>query len=578
MSHIAVNARNAAGAARRARHRFALVQLAKAGAGALLAVAFVLFLGPPNRWEGLALVGLLLPAALALAAFVRAPLDCLETLSLVLFAALVGYVAALTGGLLSPILIWLAIVPAEAALAGERKAVWRAAVAAIAAVLALAIGQTFHILPPAGLHLPLWQAYAGSAFVAVLQAAVIAVAAQDRRRSSDLAAAEGAAMYRFLADHATDVITRHGPDGRILFASPATIQLLGMEPDSLVGIAPSSLVHPDELKTMQAVFVEASYFGRAATAEVRFRRSDGAFVWTEMRCRPAKAVDGKAADIVAVTRDISERKAQERDLIAARDLAEQGSRAKSRFLANMSHELRTPLNAIIGFSEVMSHEMFGPIGAPRYLEYVRLIHESGGHLLELINGILDMSKIEAGKFELAEEIFDFEEVAQQAIRFVKLQSDRKGVTLKTGIAADAKSVFADRRAVKQILVNLLSNGVKFTPRGGDITIEALRDGGEIEFAVADSGIGIADADLARLGQPFEQVAAPHVRMQEGTGLGLALVKALAAMHGGTATIHSALGEGTCVRVRLPHAAVNSQNSQQTIEVAPRKTEQLKGAA
>ena len=155
-----------------------------------------------------------------------------------------------------------------------------------------------------------------------------------------------------------------------------------------------------------------------------------------MRCRPASPVDGAAADIVAVTRDISERKAQERALIDARDQAEDASRAKSRFLANMSHELRTPLNAIIGFSEVMTHEMFGPVGSPRYLEYARVINESGGHRLELINGILDMSKIEAGKFELAEEIFDLDEVATQSVRFVKLQAERKGVALKLALAPE----------------------------------------------------------------------------------------------------------------------------------------------
>jgi cell cycle sensor histidine kinase DivJ len=385
-------------------------------------------------------------------------------------------------------------------------------------------------------------------------------------------------MYRFLADNATDLITRHGSDGRIRFASPAATRLLGVEPDALKGLAPSALVHFDDLKIMQSAFVEASYFGRAATAEVRFRRADGSLVWTEMRCRPAKAPDGEAADIVAVTRDVGERKEHERALIAARDLAEQASRAKSRFLANMSHELRTPLNAIIGFSEVMTHEMFGAIGAPRYLEYSRLIHESGGHLLELINGILDMSKIEAGKFELGEEIFDFEDTAQQALRFVKLQSERKGVALRLVVGEGARTIFGDRRVVKQILVNLLSNGVKFTPRGGQVAVAAARSGGGIEIAVADTGIGIAEADLQRLGQPFEQGDGAQVRVHEGTGLGLALVKALAAMHGGGAVIESTLGEGTTVCVRLPHAAVSEADARAAADAPPEARAALKGAA
>jgi cell cycle sensor histidine kinase DivJ len=224
----------------------------------------------------------------------------------------------------------------------------------------------------------------------------------------------------------------------------------------------------------------------------------------------------------------------------------------------MSHELRTPMNAILGFSEVMTHEMFGPVGNARYLEYARLIHESGGHLLDLINGILDMSKIEAGKFELGEEIFDLEDTARQALRFVRLQADRKGVALNMQIAPGARTVFADRRAIKQILVNLLANGVKFTPRGGNVWVAAARESGAIALAVADTGVGIAESDLARLGQPFEQGEGAHVRVHEGTGLGLALVKAFAQLHGGDVRIESALGEGTVVRVFLPHAAVEEK--------------------
>ncbi len=561
-----------------ARNRFVLVQAAKAGVGGLLAVVFIVLLGKPDRLETIALAGLLLPGMFSIAALAGAPLALLETASLAAFAGLIGYVAALTGGMQSPLVVWLVLVPAEAALAGKRDSVLRAAIATVIALGAVAFAESAHLLPDLRPGLPLWQVYAASSLAAMLQSAAIAVATQDRQREADKAAAEGAEMYRFLADNATDLITRHGPDGRILFASPAALRLLGVEPPSLVGLAPLALVHPEDLKTMQTAFVEASYFGRAATAEVRLRRADGQHVWAEMRCRPAKPADGKAADIVAVTRDVSERKEQERAMIAARDLAEQGNRAKSRFLANMSHELRTPLNAIIGFSEVMSHEMFGPLGAPRYLEYVRLINESGSHLLELINGILDMSKIEAGKFELGEEIFDLEDVAQQAIRFVKIQSDRKGVAVKFHADSDARKIFADRRAIKQVLVNLLSNGVKFTPRGGTISVTAGRDAGGIEITVADTGIGIAETDLKRLGQPFEQVDGPHVRVEEGTGLGLALVKALTGMHGGGVVIESALGEGTTVRVQLPYAAVNEEGGQARPEVLQRNVAQLKGAA
>ena len=560
------------------RKRFIAVQAAKAGIGACLALAFIALVGRPDIGEIVAIAGLLAPGALALLAFTKISLPALETASLSVFAGLIGYLVALTGGMNSPLVVWFALVPAEAALSGGRPAVLRAAAAAALVLLAVVAVEMFHALPRSRLDLPIWQLYAGSVLAAVIQSAVVAIAAQDRQRVADQAAAEGAAMYRFLADNAMDLITRHSADGRIRFASPSALALLGCAPDALVGLAPSALVHPDDLKTMQAAFVEASYFARAAAAEVRLKRADGSHVWTEMRCRPAAPANGVAADIVAVTRDITERKKNERALIDARDMAEQANRAKSRFLANMSHELRTPLNAIIGFSEVMTFEMFGPVGSPRYLEYARLIHESGGHLLELINGVLDMSKIEAGKFELSEELFDLDEIATQAVRFIKLQADRKGVALKLSVAPAAKTVFADKRAIKQMIVNLITNGVKFTPRGGEVRVIAARDAGGVAIAVADTGVGIGPEDLKRLGQPFEQVEGEHVRAQEGTGLGLALVKALAAMHGGDAAIESLLGEGTTVIVRLPYAAVSEKGER----IAPQHLQEpraaLKGAA
>jgi cell cycle sensor histidine kinase DivJ len=550
---MAVNTPDTAGE----RRRFVALQAAKAGVGGALGLGFFGMIGRPDAAEAIAMAGLMAPALLALLGLAGLRLALLEQVGLAGFALLIGYLAVLTGGMGSPLIVWFALVPAEAALSGGRKAVVRAGFFAALVLLGVAAIQALGALPPSRLTLPAWEITFVSMLAALVQAVLIAAAAQDRQRAADAAAAEGAAMYRFLADNSMDLITRHSSDGRIRFASPATIALLGRLPDEITGLALATIVHPDDMGAVQAALMESSYFGRAGAAEVRLRHKDGHDVWAEIRCRPARMTLGEPAEIVAVTRDISERKVHERALEDARDAALDASRAKSRFLANMSHELRTPLNAIIGFSEMMSREMFGSLGS-RYQEYSRLIHESGAHLLELINSVLDMSKIEAGKFELSEELFDLEETAQSAVRFLRMPAERAHVALALNVAPGARLVYADRRAVKQILVNLLSNGVKYTPPGGEVRVAAQVANGGIEITVTDTGTGISQADLERLGKPFEQVENAEVRAKEGTGLGLALVKSLSVLHGGDAQLASALGEGTTVTVRLPYAAVDAQ--------------------
>jgi cell cycle sensor histidine kinase DivJ len=537
------------------RRAFMAMQAARAGVGAVLGLLFVGLLGRPDLMEAIALAGLLAPAAFAALGLTAIPLAALEQAGLAAFAVLIGYLAALTGGVASPLLVWLALVPAEAALTGGRAAVMRAGLVAVLALVALAGLQAADLLPASRLTLPLWQMFFCSLLAALVQAVLIAVAAQDRQRAADAAAAEGALLYRFLADNAMDLITRHSADGRVRFASPAALSLLGLSRAELEGETFTALAHPEDMDKVQAAVMEASYFGRAATAEARLRHKDGHSVWVEIRVRPVEAGASGPADIVAVTRGIGERKLQEQALVEARDAALDASRAKTSFLANMSHELRTPLNAIIGFSEVTMREMFGPIG-PRYQEYARLIHESGTHLLDLINSVLDMSKIEAGKFALSEEVFPLEETAESALRVLKIPAERAAVLLRLEIAPGARQIYADRRAVKQILVNLLSNGVKYTPPGGEVAVVArIAADRAVEICVKDTGTGIAPADLERLGRPFEQVETAAVRAKEGTGLGLALVRSLTQLHGGEARISSVLGEGTTVTVRLPHAAV-----------------------
>jgi len=247
----------------------------------------------------------------------------------------------------------------------------------------------------------------------------------------------------------------------------------------------------------------------------------------------------------------------------AKAKAEAANRSKSEFLANMSHELRTPLNAIIGFSEIMRKQMFGPLGAAKYEAYADDIHSSGQHLLEVINDILDMSKIEAGRHSLDRSEFDPADVIEETLRIVSGRANEADVSLEKG-PVEVSCLIADRRAVKQILLNLLTNGVKFTPRGGQVRVSVATDSedGAALFSVRDTGIGIDEADLQRLGQPFEQVESNYLKTHEGTGLGLALSRSLAELHGGTLTIESLPGEGTCVSFTIP---VRSQTAVGTSE-------------
>jgi two-component system cell cycle sensor histidine kinase PleC len=233
--------------------------------------------------------------------------------------------------------------------------------------------------------------------------------------------------------------------------------------------------------------------------------------------------------------------------------AEEANQTKSRFLANMSHELRTPLNAIIGFSEIMGSGMFGTLGSEKYQEYCRDILTSGHYLLEVINDILDMSKIEAGRMKLDMEQLDLSKTLTESLKVVSGRAAEKSLQLRADVEG-IMSVVADRRAIKQIIVNLLSNAVKFTPDGGRVVVRGRLSGDSIMLMIADTGIGIAPQSLSRLGRPFEQVESQLTKTYHGSGLGLAIARSLTSLHGGSMRLRSKLGTGTVVCVTLPRDA------------------------
>ena len=311
-------------------------------------------------------------------------------------------------------------------------------------------------------------------------------------------------------------------------------------------------VHPEDRERAAAVFKAARAADEGSDVEYRIVRPDGEFRHVQVIANPERDETGRTVRSVGTFQDITERKRAEEALITALKQADFANRSMSEFLANMSHELRTPLNAIIGFSGVMKNGMFGPVGNPKYAEYANDINASGVHLLEFINNILGLSKIEAGKTELHEEIIDVSKALLSCLTLVKERAEEAGVDIANDAAPDLPALHADERKFKQIVINMLSNAIKFTPRDGKVTIKIWcnMDSGYV-LQIIDTGIGIAFADIPKALAPFTQLDSDLNRKYEGTGLGLPLTKALAELHGGSLDLQSEIGVGTTVTVRFP---------------------------
>jgi two-component system, cell cycle sensor histidine kinase DivJ len=272
-------------------------------------------------------------------------------------------------------------------------------------------------------------------------------------------------------------------------------------------------------------------------------------------------------------RDITVRKMQEQALNLASATAEQANASKTRFLATMSHELRTPLNAIIGFSDMIAHEDELTLDAARRREYAQLINDSGQHLLSVVNAILDMSKMEAGNFEIVPEAFAPRAAVVNCCNLLALKAREGGVELVTRASEELPEMTGDPRAFRQIVLNLVANAVKFTERGGTVTVHAAVEGPRLVLRVSDTGVGIAADDLKHIGDPFFQAAKTHGRRHEGTGLGLSIVKNLVKLHAGEMTVQSKVDEGTTVTVTLPltfvRAALKPSSNVETLNPAAR---------
>ncbi len=296
--------------------------------------------------------------------------------------------------------------------------------------------------------------------------------------------------------------------------------------------------------------------GQEWRGEVMDRAKDGSHFWVSETIAPVKNEAGETTHYVAMHEDITARKQADLDLRRAVHQADVANRAKTELLANMSHELRTPLNAIIGFSDAMSQQIFGPLGNEKYSEYIDHISQSGLHLLELINDILDVSAVEAGKIELNESTVNAEELVRACLELVRHRAIEGGIHVSSEVSPDVVSLYVDERRMKQILLNLMSNAVKFTPEGGRVKLTIATDSdGNCSLTVSDTGIGMNETDLAKAMTKFGQVDSGLARKHEGSGLGLPLTQGLVDLHSGEMTIESTPDEGTTVRVLLPETRV-----------------------
>ncbi len=337
---------------------------------------------------------------------------------------------------------------------------------------------------------------------------------------------------------------------RIVETNPALCMMLGYSQDQMHGKRFTDYISPDELKSDLELYQQL-IAGTCDRSEMerRFVRRDGRIVWTYLSLSLLPSTDGESKLFLAIIEDITERKHTELKLRHSKEAAEAGSRAKSEFLATMSHELRTPLNAIMGLSQLLLQNIVGEIN-DKQKEYVSCIYTSGEHLLALINDILDLSKVEAGREELLLAPLVIQDLCQIVISTISDRAQEKGLEVAIHIDPEAQVCIADERRLKQMLLNLLTNAVKFTPKGKiSLTVEKVRKG--INFIVTDTGIGIDSSQFKSLFEPFKQLDSRLKRNYEGTGLGLALTRKLAQLHGGDITLKSKLGEGSSFNLFLP---------------------------
>ncbi|MBU1176329.1 MAG: PAS domain-containing sensor histidine kinase [Alphaproteobacteria bacterium] len=447
------------------------------------------------------------------------------------------------------------LVPVLAALLGDRRAQrlgWILLVSALA--VSAASRALFGDMPQAQLEAGL------IASVATYLVCALIVAITALRLGAMIEQAEKAQTdtFRELIDSFRYVVMRLSPEGQTLFASRSAETLFGCRSFELGGSGLGERVHVQDRPAFLTALSDAARAGRPGTIETRMRKDDAgstalpSFVWLECGFSPVKA-SGKGdepREVMLLLRDISERVAQREEMNRARLAAQEASEAKSRFLATIGHELRTPLNAIVGFSDMMRNGLGGNTKEAQR-EYADLIHKSGMHLLDTVNMLLDMSKIEAGKFEVQIDEFAPESLLGPSIAMLEPMARTRRIGISVDIGPNLPRIRGDERAYRQVAINLLSNAIKFSNPGEEVHVGLERRGRHVALTVTDKGIGMAPDVIARLGEPFFQANGGLNRKFEGSGLGLSIVKGLIDLHEGRLEVSSRPGKGTIMTVLMP---------------------------
>ncbi len=346
-----------------------------------------------------------------------------------------------------------------------------------------------------------------------------------------------------------EMIGLHGADGRFIRASLGAQPLLGLAPEQLSGHTLSEFVAPEQRGAFLGLLARAAGLRENRRGTFRLIRPDCETRFVDLTITPVSR-----GRLRTICRDVTEVRLARAALDEARSEAEALALARARHLADLSHEIRTPLNAVIGFAEIMERETFGPLGHERYQEYAELIHRSGDHLLSLVSDLLDLSKIEAQRYQLEIEECDLAAIARDAVQMMQLSAEQAGLTLRFDGETDLCLAQVDARSVRQMILNLLSNAIKFT-RTGTISLSLTMDDHWVRMSVTDTGIGMSAEAVARMGGRYEQAHTDNLRHSRSTGLGLALVRSLSELHGGEMKVESTLGEGTKVSIILPRVSV-----------------------